>query len=297
MTLLAKRKVQEQKRSLRRSAKESSKADKVVAPTESSDASATNKAALAGPGPISTHKFKPRPMIPNLASLKRSSAGALFVIIETEPWNLDVSKPAGIGISLLRSPNARKKQLDSLPQSLSSIHELSQLENHWIQINGRMNQGKRHQLRRFGKRHAVDNDQLEVKLLSIIEQFIGAHYSSSGGFPVILACFDMNHEHDVLSKSCPRFLNRPTTSLDLQTLAKEVTSEGSSWAATSYISDTLAACGYLIGENISQSASLKYKAACNTVQAAVFVIQILSLDRNHVKPAMKASKAQYVHWT
>ncbi|KAM0256026.1 hypothetical protein ACHAQJ_005224 [Trichoderma viride] len=56
----------------------------------------------------------------DVATLKKAAAnGAAFVVIDSEPWGADDSKPAEIGISLLPplDPDSHSR-IDTLPKTL-----------------------------------------------------------------------------------------------------------------------------------------------------------------------------------
>lgn len=223
--------------------------------------------------------------IPDLITLKNSASGAAFVIVDAEPWGVDDSKPAEIGISLLPILDVDSINISQLLKTLDAASRSCSLETHWIRVVGRQRQEKNREIHRFGERHYVESDQVEQKVSDIIDLFQAKHCKDSLNrdksrqVPLILAGFDLVFEFRVLSSLYPRLLNYFTSWLDLQELASDL----AGGLKNPGLRETLIACGFGSDPSNLQSVGCQHNAATDSVRAAALLIQFLGFRAGEEK--------------
>lgn len=164
-----------------------------------------------------------------------------------------------------------------MPQTLDGIHDLLQLETHCIRVAGRERQDKFREIHQFGQLHYIEDEQVEETITEIIQRFMRKQDSecsqtmSPAGSPLILAGFSLDFEFRILSSLYPGLLSLFTSWLDLQEVAKELSTDGTGRVISPGLHETLLACGFENGPNGSQSKRSQHNAATDTVRApAIF---------------------------
>ncbi|KAK4067717.1 hypothetical protein Trihar35433_6277 [Trichoderma harzianum] len=211
--------------------------------------------------------------ISDIKALKESANGAVFVIVDAEPWGRDNSEPAEIGLSLLPPSRANLgcETMDILPKTLDEASNLIGLETHWIRLIDRERREKGREQHRYGTQHFVSGDKVEETITGIIESF---RHKTSCDAPLILTGFAVAFELQVLSNICPGLLNFFTSWVDLQEVASRMT-DG---IVTPGLRETLAACGFG-GYKPSQESRMasQHNAATDTVRTAMLLVRFLGL--------------------
>lgn len=214
----------------------------------------------------------------DLATLKTVASGAVFVVIDAEPWGADDFRPAELGVTLL--PGRKATRLSArMPRTLDGISDLLQLATHWIRVNGRERRENFREMHRFGQRHAIEDGRVEEVISDIIQVFKGKHHRefdetiAATERPLILAGFSLDFEFRVLSSLYPNLLRHFTSWLDLQEIAKEVSSDSKGVLTSPGLHETLFACGF---DNGFHSTRLQHNAATDTVRAAAVFAYLMA---------------------
>ncbi|KAL7945339.1 hypothetical protein V8C42DRAFT_322844 [Trichoderma barbatum] len=187
-----------------------------------------------------------------------------------EPWGVDSSKPAEIGLSLLPPVDVGldRDTIGTLPKTLDAASEFKGLETHWIRIIERERCEKNRERHRYGKQHYVQSDHVEDKISTIIKLF-----QTSNNAALILTGFAAGFEFKVLSSFYPNLLSFGyfTHWLDLQNVASGI-ADGPLLPS---LRETLVACGFGGHSKDVQSVLSQHNAATDTVRAAAILIQFL----------------------
>jgi hypothetical protein len=206
------------------------------------------------------------------------------VIIDAEPWGLDLSKPAEIGISLVPAFHDIHINIYSLA-TLEALHHALRLETHWIRVAGRDRREGNREIARFGQRHDTKDNQVETTISNLIDSFKQKHYgqcfrpaSSPEKGPLILAAFSINFEFRILSKLYPQVLQHFTSWLDLQEIASEVATDSGSRLILPGLHETLTPCGFRDSAEARGSKTLQHNAANDTVRAAAILTHFMAMD-------------------
>ncbi|KAH7347852.1 hypothetical protein B0T11DRAFT_292006 [Plectosphaerella cucumerina] len=217
-------------------------------------------------------------------SLKKAvGEGALFVLIDAEPWGPNGSEPAEIGLSLLPSFNVDGEE--STTWTLDDITSQYGIETHWIRVLGRDRREKGRQPNHFGTKYDLEDNEIEDKVSDIIRRFIQRHGSPSKKTPIILGGFSLHFEFCILSRFYPKLLELFTSWVDLQEVVGHVANKADGLITPS-LREPMISCGF--EEIASQRAKLLHNAATDTVQTAAVLIRVLKLEEG-VKLEVKCS--------
>lgn len=218
----------------------------------------------------------------DLATLHKAAKRAVLVIIDAEPWGLDDSKPAEIGVSLVPALHDMHMGV-SLPRTLDALSHSLRLETHWIRVVGRERRERNREIQYFGQQHDIEDDQVEQTISNLIQQFMQKHYGQScpttspGGIPLVLAGFSLDFEFRILTRLYPRVLRHFTSWSDLQEIAREVSDDGTSRLISPGLHETLVACGFQASVNDSQNKNSQHNAATDTVRAAAVFAYFMTI--------------------
>ena len=238
----------------------------------------------------------------DLETLRASVRGAVFVIIDAEPWGVDSSKPAEIGISLVPSLDrtSTSTSTSTLPTTLDATIHLLQLETHWIRVSGRGRQENNRETHRYGQQHCVEDDQVDKTVSDIIDRFLQKqplHSNPWDRIPLILTGFGLNFEFRILSSLYPRLLDYFTSWLDLQQVARGVasdaaTADGRHVVYSPSLRETLIACGFESDARNAQGLRTQHNAATDSVRAAAVLVHLLGLPHGEELDIRRSSRRE-----
>ncbi|KAJ3498894.1 hypothetical protein NLG97_g758 [Lecanicillium saksenae] len=217
--------------------------------------------------------------VPDIASVCETvqNGGAIFVVLDAEPWGGDQSKPSEVGITLMAAP-----RIDDMgdwssptPATLEDATRQYKLESHLVSVVGHdrpvNTTVERH---RFGREHSDEAEQVGNRLTELVRLFHRAPCDSQPDIPVILVGFAVVYELALVSKYKP-LAALLRSWLDVQELAA-----AASGTTHPGLSSSLKACGFgSVNPKDLQSNAGQHNAATDTVRTAAVLMHLLRMHR------------------
>ena len=94
----------------------------------------------------------------------------IFVAFDAEPWGHDNSRPAELGISMLRMFDAVRSVQPTPLATLDHFVKTCAVETHQIQV-GDIERPRRCESNRFGIEHTIAAEDVEQKVMRLVESY------------------------------------------------------------------------------------------------------------------------------
>lgn len=224
--------------------------------------------------------------IPDLGRLKYAAPGSVFVVLDAQPWGWDSSRPAEIGLTLMRCPPITHILPRVLPKKLEELGVISDRQTFGIRVADRRRLEKNSKPPRFGERYAASPGSVEELLLTFLEIFLGR-----GSTPphLILVSFGITFELQLLERHYRRLRQRLSAWVDLQDIARQLASGHEGKRVTNpSLSEALLACDFPSEARSCLGPRRKDNAAADTVRMSWLLLHMLCLPIN-ATPDIKRS--------